>query len=537
MRAAVLIWLAVAWPAFARDAPEYVGSKVCFGCHAQIYRSYFVTDMGRSMAAASEVNDPKIPSEATVAAPTPGRVLRVYRDAAGWHQSETEPGVFVDEHKLEYVIGSGANGLTFLVTRGSDLFQAPLSFYSKPRKWDLSPGYESADIGFSRPIAEQCIACHSGRGWSTASHNEPAIGCESCHGPGERHAKTHGAIVNPAKLAPRLAEDICVYCHQRGDTRITQPGKRLADFRPGQPLIETVVILKVPPKADERDDSDLLEHDSAMKLSRCFRESGGKLSCLTCHDPHVQPSPKEAANYFRAKCLTCHTEASCRLPKPARLAHDPPDDCAGCHMPKRNIAVISHSALTNHRIPARPDEPVPAGPAADESGLIVVNRPDHWNKASPGSGALPGTLLLRAYSELAGKNPEYQTRYFALLDRLGKEQARDPFVQAALGHRALMESRPEEVLEHLNKALPTSDPIVYRDMAQALDALGRSTEGMEYLKKAVELQPYEPTTRKTLILAYIKGKRYPEARQAMEEYVSLFPEDAFMRGLLARVSK
>jgi len=33
---------------------DYVGSHVCAGCHAEVYRSYRETDMGRSMALASE---------------------------------------------------------------------------------------------------------------------------------------------------------------------------------------------------------------------------------------------------------------------------------------------------------------------------------------------------------------------------------------------------------------------------------------------------------------------------------------------------
>lgn len=499
--------------------------------------------MGRSMVAAGDLDNRNIPREATIPAPSGSHVLRAFRSPDGWHQSEAEPNVFIDDHKLEYVVGSGANGLSFIVRRGQYLFQAPLSFYSKTGKWDLSPGYQYADLGFTRPIAEQCVLCHSGRARPVEGHEgeyqqppfeELPIGCENCHGPGEQHVKQSGkgsrSIVNPAKLPARLAEDICMNCHQRGDTRIAQPGKSLRDFRPAQWLIDTVAILKVPPKPGDTAESDLLEHDSAMKVSRCFRASGGKLSCLTCHDPHVEPRGTESAAYFRAKCLTCHTDQSCGLAKSARLAHNPPDDCAGCHMPKRNIAVISHSALTNHRIPARPDEPVPPAETADQTGLILVNRPPHW------TGSLPEITLLRAYGELAGRDSGYQQRYLEVLNHLSQTQTNNPYVQAALGHKALAEGKPGEALDHLTKALPLNQAVVYRDMAQALRTLGRAEDSVDYLKRAVDAEPYEPTTRKTLILEYINLKRYPDARRAMEEYVNLFPEDGFMRGLLARVS-
>jgi hypothetical protein len=40
---------------------------------------------------------------------------------------------------------------------------------------------------------------------------------------------------------------------------------------------------------------------------------------------------------------------------------------------------------------------------------------------------------------------------------------------------------------------------------------------------------------KSLALSYINAKRYPEARKTLERYVELFPEDDFVRGLLAKV--
>jgi hypothetical protein len=362
---------------------------------------------------------------------------------------------------------------------------------------------------------------------------ELAIGCENCHGPGGAHSrdpKRRGLIVNPAKLAPRLAENVCMACHQRGDARVLQPGKTYQDFRPGQWLIETVAILKVPPSSEEQREQDLLEHNFAMQASRCFRESGGKLSCTTCHDPHEQPRAPEASTYFRSKCLSCHTEQSCKLALTVRRQQNPPDDCIACHMPKRSIAVISHSALTNHRIPARPNQPLPPWKADSRSDLLIVDQPE----GKP--GPLPDITLLRAYNELAARSPEYQRRYLALLDQLGGSEDKDPYAQAALAHKALDEGKNEEVLAHLTTGVRLGEAAVYEDMGKALANLGRGDEAVDAFLKGMGIDPYRPELRKNLVLEYIKLKRYTEARHALEEYVGLFPEDDFMRSLLARVT-
>jgi predicted Zn-dependent protease len=108
-------------------------------------------------------------------------------------------------------------------------------------------------------------------------------------------------------------------------------------------------------------------------------------------------------------------------------------------------------------------------------------------------------------------------------------------VQAALGHKALAENRNEEALTHLTAA-SLQDSTVYRDTAQALINLGRPAEAVDYLKRAEDVDPFNPVVQKTLILEYINLKRYSDARKAMEEYVKSFPSDTFMRNLLARVS-
>ena len=394
-----------------------------------------------ALPAQATVSQPIVPPP--TGQPETSRIFTVSHNESGWEQRESVAGEFSVDHQLDYAVGSGYNGLTFLVRRGRFLFQAPLSYYARAQKWDLSPGYENADLGFNRMVPEECINCHAGRpsplpnvsgGYADPPFQELAIGCENCHGPGEAHVKSQGkrsgTIVNPAKLGARLADNICLNCHQAGDARVTQPGKSYLDFRPGEWLFDTTVIFKQPAAVDQPQ-ADLLEHYAGMQASLCFRESGGKLSCLTCHDPHTQPSQTAAASYYRPKCLTCHNEQSCRLPLRVRGAQTPADDCIGCHMPKRNVTQISHSALTNHRIPAREGEPPPPLKQEEKEGVIVVNPPE-GRKVE-----LSKLTLLRAYRQLSQKNPDYQRRYLAALDEVGRTQPQDTFVQAALGDRGI----------------------------------------------------------------------------------------------------
>jgi hypothetical protein len=53
-------------------------------------------------------------------------------------------------------------------------------------------------------------------------------------------------IVNPARLTPYLADNICMACHQTEDVRVLKPGKTYQDIRPGYPLDDTLSILMIP---------------------------------------------------------------------------------------------------------------------------------------------------------------------------------------------------------------------------------------------------------------------------------------------------
>src|SRR2546425_5727517 len=148
----------------ARADAGYVGSRMCSGCHRAIYEAYQKTAMGGSMSAAAQ-SAPLENAAETVRSDKLDRTFSVYRQGSEVWQSESQfdaagNTVFRSAHKLEYAVGSGVNGYSFLVRRGSYLFQAPLSYYARTRQWDLSPGYESADMGFNRIVAPACLVCH-----------------------------------------------------------------------------------------------------------------------------------------------------------------------------------------------------------------------------------------------------------------------------------------------------------------------------------------------------------------------------------------
>jgi hypothetical protein len=461
-----------------------VGSGTCAECHADIARNFGHTDMGHSLESASLPDQlARVPYPVTIFDKAAHCYYQVFRQGSDLYQSEyalDKWGKEIYRHtkRLAYSVGGGENGYSYIVRRDNFLFQAPLSFYTKTNAWDLSPGHE---LGFNRPIAAGCAACHSGRPnpvpnrealYLRPEFQELSIGCENCHGPGALHVaeRLHNkplprgdddSIVNPAKLPGWLADNICMSCHEQGDAQVLQPGKTYLDFRPGTPLSKTVALFKVPQKDKVEGKAIPLEHWTMMIASRCYRASGGRLSCLTCHDPHLQPSPTAAPSYYRAKCLTCHTDESCKMTLAERHQLTPPDNCIGCHMPKQQLSLVTHSALTNHRIIQYPQEVFPKGvldrQAAGPDGLIYLDAPQDGS-----SNALPSLTLLTAYEQVMGAYPEYQSRFDALLDQVAREQPENPQVLAMVARRKLETGEINAVPEVISQAHLTKLRIVAR---------------------------------------------------------------------------
>ena len=455
--------------------------------------------------------------------------------------------IFNHTEELAYIVGIGANGATPIVRRGNYLFQAPISYYTARATWDLSPNYERNDIGFTLPVSAECIACHAGRTQPVRGREglfeDPAIvelgiSCERCHGPGALHVrertagtalrgKSDSSIVNPAKLPSWLADNICMNCHE-GDNRTLRPGKSPGDFLPGTPLNEVAVLLKMPLDPNSAE-SPLLEHYYSMSLSRCFRESKGKLGCQSCHDPHVQPAAAEAPAYFRGKCLRCHSEEDCTAPVAARQSQTPADACTNCHMPKQPVLTVSHSTLTNHRIVRTADEPLPNiafKATLPGTGYIHVN-------AVPGiKDEVPAVVLLQAYRrELIGSHLQFKHYYFDLLDSLPKKRATDPFILSAFAQKALSDGDIAHALSYAKQVTRQGSPMPndYLLLDQILAESGDLNGCIEALQQALTIAPYNNFVYQRLAMRQFQLRDLSAAEETIRRGLELHPEDNGLR--------
>jgi len=560
----------------------FTGSKSCAksGCHEQICQDFQSVPMGNSMTPANTASElARVPQTITVYSEKLDRYFQVSRQGDDLYQTEYQldasgTRVFTTTQKLDYRTGGPLTGYTYITRLGDWLFEAPLSYYVRNNKWELSPGYDAMDFAFSRPILAGCLACHNGQPQVVSGrdgmYREPpfrfmdyAVGCECCHGPGQLHVeeltrhpelrrrKVDDSIVNPANLSPRLADDICMNCHQGGNTRVLQPGKDYLDFRPGTPLYETVAIFRLPVTDAQRAELDRSEtlppargslamplwwKNSTMEMSRCFHDSNGQLRCITCHVIHQRPNDEEKVAFFRERCLTCHTNESCKQPLADRMKQTPANDCVGCHMPRKPTAGIPHSNDTYHRIVRRAGQPYPDyafdRPTPDLPELVCINR-----RGEDAARPIPTITKMLAYAEISQKKPSLSHYYYELLEQLKQSAPDDPAVLCALGRKALAEKNTSLAVEYLTKALQKGgdNANTYADLGEALAEAGRVEESARILEKGASVWPFSRDIQKSLVLRYLTLKQIQQAHEALRRYVALFPEDTFMQTALAKV--
>lgn len=372
--------------------PAYVPDSTCANCHTEIARGYAEVGMARSFYRPAPAAAVESPAGRTFFHAPSKRWYELVIDADGYRFRQWQIGaggrrVHELELPVEAVLGSGNHARTYLYRTPSDeLFQLPVAWYAETGRLGMAPGYDRPDhVGVTRPVRRECLFCHNaypdvpaGSDHHGEVHTFPrdlpaGTGCQRCHGPGAAHvdlaeggaataAAIRAAIVQPAKLAPALRDDVCRQCHWQPSVAL--PGIRRLDrsdysYRPGEPLADYLVRVDVQEDGLARADRfEINHHPYRLEQSACFTRSAGRLSCLTCHDPHAKVPPERRAEHYRAACATCHEPTSCSAPAGHAQARGvAADDCATCHLPKRRPRDVVQVVMTDHRIQKPPLDP------------------------------------------------------------------------------------------------------------------------------------------------------------------------------------
>ncbi|MGB6460236.1 MAG: c-type cytochrome, partial [Candidatus Acidiferrum sp.] len=414
------------------------------------------------------------------------------------------------EYRIDFVIGSGLHASGYLVDLGGHLFQSPVAYYARRHAYDLAPGYENQpDPDFTRPVAEGCVLCHSGTALHVAGtlnqYRSPvfsaeAITCERCHGPVERHLADPraGTIVNPAKLEPAARDSVCEQCHLFGAARVLNPGKNFSDFVPGQRLEDTYTIYRnAAPPGSPAGAFKVISQAEQLALSACGRNSGGRLWCGTCHDPHDKPT--EPVAYYRARCLTCHAT---NFP----AAHpNKESNCIGCHMPRRDAKDGGHTAFTDHRIQRRP-EARPDLPT--DAGIVAWREP-------------PADLQQRnlgiAYIDAGMQRhlSSYIIQGYRTLTEVQKQYANDSDFFKWIGEALLIGKQTSDAKFAFERALQLDPDSALSEASAASPYIqeGDDAEAIAHLERAVALDPLDLPAASTLIGLYQKDGKTNEATE------------------------
>ncbi len=500
----LLLALAFSFPALAE-----IGNAPCARCHPEIARQYARTGMANASGRTAQSTFKESFANPTAALATISPSFELQLAATS--------------RQLEWFLGSGHIGRSYLFRKNNQLFQSPLSYYSQPQKWDVSPGYENRPyLELTRLVEPACLQCHASRLQPASAPQpflDPGVSCERCHGPGEKHAAQPTArnIVNPAKLAPIPRASVCAQCHLTGAARIARANRDRSSYTPGEPLSNSLAVFVW--NSPTADSPSATSHFEKLATSRCqqasgdqLRAGGDQLWCGSCHPAHADATPAQ----YNQKCQTCHSSGSCKA--------NAGDACITCHMPKRApTRSIEHLAFTDHSIPRRPTPPT--GPPA--TGSLK----EFWTGLSnPRDTAM-------AYAAAAVSSPSLRPSAYAQLQAAAPANPNDVplLAQLAQFHERMGRQEPATTLYSQILTLDPTHPAAAINLGTALIRQGKSTEAIALWLRALATNPGLIGARLNLAVAQFQSGNHPAARKSLEQVLDYEPNHPTARQMLNQI--
>ena len=539
----------------SEELPKFIDAQSCQPCHSDIWDSYQQTGMARSFYRPRPENtvEDYNHQEAFRHAASDRYYRMAHRNGRYFqrrHQINAggeETNVL--EREIHFVLGSGNRARSYLhLASSGKLTQLPLGWYAESSgMWGMSPGYDRPNHdGFQRVVTYDCMFCHNAYPAIVPGSDRPGrlprytgnipagIDCQRCHGPGSEHltaasaripeaGRIKSSIVNPANLPPEAAMEVCMQCHLEPTSRplpniVHKYGRGYFSYRAGEPL--SAYALYFDHAAGTGWDNKFEINHSAYRLrqSPCFVESGGSLSCITCHDPHQPSRGAEAAERYDTACLDCHRTRLQRLR--ANGQHSATEDCAACHMPKRRTDDVVHAVMTDHRIQARPAQGL-LSPKTERSTLAEVSYKGsvepylpttthrlYTSVAQVAQGSNLRTGIEQLESAIIDQNPEEAEFYFDL--GASYQDAGEPG-KAARWLRQAVTRDPTFVLAQIR-------------LGAVLSQAGDFHQAEQVLRAAATLDPSDPRVPKELGLHYARRGLYEQAAEASRTGIGLDPD-------------
>jgi len=562
-----------AWKNVYDTSVRYVGMDKCRTCHEAVYQTYKETGMGKSWDHATR--------QKSAADFTPGHAL-VYDKELDFYYKPYWLGdsMYIMEYRLEgkdtvhklvqridHVVGSGQHTNSHIFEVNGYAYQAPITYYTQKGRWDLAPGFEKgANSRFSRMIQLECMSCHNGL--PEFVHNSQnkyltiknGIDCERCHGPGSLHVQQKESgnivdtskgpdytIVNPRRLSTELQNNVCQRCHLQG-IAVLNDGKTFFDFRPGMKLSEVMNVF-MPSYEGGQDKMIMASHVERMKKSDCY-VSSGKMSCITCHNPHVSVKFTPEEQYINA-CNNCHgQDDGCTESMEARMVQN--NNCITCHMPKNGSIDIPHVAVTDHYIRRRPVAAKEQSEITAFLGLECYNNDnvdgitrargfmEFYERYNPNKGLIDSALKYldgeQNTEEKEKQNRDYIRAYFMLNDfnkvisyagKLKPEEMKDAWAAYRIGEAYYQTGKPEKAIDWYRRSVEIWPHALdfQNKYGTCLLALQNTAEAKSTFQFILDENPHYATAHTNLGYIYLQEGNNAMAYDHMRKAVAYEPDN------------
>jgi tetratricopeptide (TPR) repeat protein len=407
-RFAIALTLMLAAPASLRDAgaqpaaqPAYVGSAACGSCHAREHAAWRSSQHAQAMAEASERT--VLGDFADARFTHAGATSRFFRRDGRYVVRTDGPGGKPVDVEVRYTFGVYPLQQYLVALPGGRLQALGIAWDARPKanggqRWfhlypdrRLKAGDALHWTGLDQNWNYQCADCHSTdvrKNYDAATRSykttwsEISVGCEACHGPGERHVAwakdgataratdpTRGLVARlderrgvawpidaasgtAVRSVPRTTSreiDTCARCHARR-------GQFDDRWHAGQPVGDAFRVALIEPGLYHADGQMLDEvYDHGSFLQSRMHAKG--VTCSDCHDPHGGKLRAPG----NAVCGQCH--APSRFDVEAHHRHRQGGAgaaCVACHMPTTTYMIVDPRHDHSIRIP-RPDRTVAIG--------------------------------------------------------------------------------------------------------------------------------------------------------------------------------